>query len=142
MFVDESFSALESIKWIFKDEPYYLFAFDSPIEALSVMKALKFSVVVADQSMREMDGIEFFERAKQKSPDTLGIILTSYLDFDKALEALDKGLVNRFIKKPWNCIGLKQAVKTAVENYETNAEGKVFQGVGVPQPVANCPTIR
>jgi len=124
MFVDESFSALESIKWVFKDEPYYLFAFDSPLDALSVIKSLKFSVVVADQSMREMDGIEFFEKARQKSPNTLGIILTSYLDFDKALEALDKGLVDRFIKKPWNCIGLKQAVKMAVEHYEINAEAE------------------
>ena len=74
--------------------------------------------------MREMDGIEFFEKARQKSPNTLGIILTSYLDFDKALEALDKGLVDRFIKKPWNCIGLKQAVKMAVEHYEINAEAE------------------
>jgi len=122
MLVDESFSALESIKWVFKDEPYYLFPFDSPIDALSVIESLNFSVVVADQSMREMDGIEFFEKAKQKSPNTLGIILTSYLDFDKALEALDKGLADRFIKKPWNCIGLKQAVKMAVQNYEMNAE--------------------
>jgi len=122
MFVDESFSALEWVKWVFRDEPYYQFAFASPIDALSVIDSLKFSVVVAEQSMTKMDGIEFFKKAKQKSPDTLGIIMTSHLDFDKALDALDKGLVYHFIKKPWNCIGLKQAVKIAVEHYEINAE--------------------
>jgi DNA-binding NtrC family response regulator len=48
--------------------------------------------------------------------------MTSHLDFDKALDALDNGLVYRFIKKPWNCLGLRQAVKMAVEHYEINTE--------------------
>ena len=122
MFVDDSFSALESIKWIFRDEPYYLFAFANPVDALSVIESLKFSVVLAEQSMTKMGGIEFFKKAKQKSPDTLGIIMTSHLDFDKALDALDNGLVYCFIKKPWNCLGLRQAVKMAVEHYEINTE--------------------
>ena len=122
MFVDESFSALESIKWVFRDDPYYLFAFASPVDALSVIESLKFSVVLAEQSMTKMGGIEFLKKAKQKSPDTLGIIMTSHLDFDKALDALDNGLVYRFIKKPWNCLGLRQAVKLAVEHYEINTE--------------------
>jgi DNA-binding NtrC family response regulator len=122
MFVDDSFSVLEAIKWVFMDEPYYLFSFASPLDALSVIKTVNFSVVVADQSMTEMDGIDFFKKAKQKSPNTLGIIMTSYLDFDEALDALDNGLVYRFIKKPWNDLGLKQAVKMAVAHYEINAE--------------------
>jgi DNA-binding NtrC family response regulator len=122
MFVDESFSALEAIKWVFRDDPYYLFAFASPLDALSLIDSLKFSVVVAEQSMTKMDGIEFFKKAKQKSPNTLGIIMTTHLDFEKALDALDNGLVYRFIKKPWNCLGLKQVVKMAVAHYEINAE--------------------
>ncbi len=61
MFVDDSFSVHKSIKWIFRDEPYYLFAFASPLDALSVIDSQEFSVVVADQSMVEMDGIEFFK---------------------------------------------------------------------------------
>ena len=121
MIVDDSISVLESIKWVFMDDPYYLFTFDSPLDALRVMESLKFSVVVADQSMIEMDGMEFLKKAKQKSPNTVGIIMTSHLDFDKALDALDNGLVYRFIKKPWNDLGLRQAVKMAVAHYELKA---------------------
>jgi len=124
MVVDESSSALESIKWVFRDEPYYLFAFASPLDALSVIASLKFSLVVADQTMSEMDGIDFFKKARQRAPNTLGIIMTSYLDFDRALEALDKGLIYHFIKKPWNYLGLKETVKMAVEQYEINAEAE------------------
>jgi DNA-binding NtrC family response regulator len=130
MFVDDSFCALESIKWVFRDEPYHLFAFANPVDALNVIASLKFSVVLAEQSMAEMDGIEFFKKAKQRSPNTLGIIMTSYLDFDKALEALNKGLVYRFIKKPWDCLGLKQAVKTAVAHYEINTGTKTQPACG------------
>ena len=97
MFVDESVNVIESIKWVFRDDPYYLFAFSSPLYALSIIDSLKFSVVVAEQSMTKMNGIEFIKKAKQKSPDTLGIIMTSYLDFDRALDALDNGLIYRFI---------------------------------------------
>jgi len=124
MVVDESSSALESIKWVFRDEPYYLFAFASPLDALSVIASLTFSLVVADQTMSEMDGIDFFKKARQRAPNTLGIIMTSYLDFDRALEALDKGLIYHFIKKPWNYLGLKETVKMAVEQYEINAEAE------------------
>ena len=130
MFVDDSFNTLESIKWMFRDDPYYLFAFSSPLYALSIIDSLKFSVVVVEQSMTKMNGIEFIKKAKQKSPDTLGIIMTSYLDFDRALDALDNGLVYRFIKKPWNCLGLKQVVKMAVAHYEINTETGIQTAFG------------
>ena len=126
MFVDDSFSSLESIKLVFRDEPYYPFAFANPVDALSVIESLKFSVVLAEQSMTKMDGIEFFKKAKQKSPDTMGIIMTSYLDFDRALDALDNGLVYRFIKKPWNYLGLKQVVKMAVIQRYFSISGRAF----------------
>ncbi len=128
MVVDDSYSVLESIKWVFMDEPYYLFSFASPIDALSVINSLKFSVVVADQSMTEMDGIDFFKKAKQKAPNTIGIIMTSHLDFDEALNALDTGLIYRCIKKPWNDLGLKKAVKMAVAHYEINTEAQTVFG--------------
>lgn len=130
MCVDDSFSALESIKWVFRDEPYHLFTFASPLDALNLMESQEFAVVMADQSMTEMDGIEFFKKAKQESPNTLGIIMTFHLDLEKAVKALDQGLVYRFIKKPWNCVGLKQAVKMAVAHYEINAETRKQPALG------------
>lgn len=130
MCVDDSFSALESMKWVFRDEPYHLFAFASPLDALGVIDTQEFAVVMADQSMTEMDGIEFFKKAKQESPNTLGIIMTFHLDFDKALEALEKGWVYRFIKKPWDCLGLKQAVKMAVAHYEISTGTKTQTAFG------------
>jgi DNA-binding NtrC family response regulator len=114
MIVDESISILESLQQLFKDEPYYLFAFDNPLDALKVINTLKWDVVVADQTMQKMDGLEFLERIRFHSPHTMGIIMTKDDDIRANLEVLYAGNYYRFIKKPLDNIEFKQAVKAAL----------------------------
>jgi DNA-binding NtrC family response regulator len=119
MFVDDSISVLESLQWMFKDEPYYVFSFDNPLEALNVIKTLEWAVVVADQFMQSMDGLEFLKRVQAHSPHTMGIIMTGYDEVKEATDTLWSGCVYRFVKKPLNHNDIKQAVKAAIANYET-----------------------
>jgi len=111
---------LESLQWIFKDEPYSLFFSDNPLDALKVAKTLEWAVVVADQSMQNMDGLEFLKRFQTQSPPTIGIIMTGYNEIKDAMDTLYPGCVYRFVKKPLNHIKIKQAVKAAISDYETN----------------------
>ena len=120
MFVDDSISVLESLQWIFRDEPYYLFAFDNPFDALKVTKTLEWAVVVADQSMQNIDGLEFLKRIQAQSPHTMGIIMTGYNEIKETLDTLYPGCVYHFVKKPLNHIEIKTAVKAAIADYETN----------------------
>jgi DNA-binding NtrC family response regulator len=120
MFVDDSITVLESLQWLFKDEPYYVFSFDNPLDALKVTKTLEWAVVVADQFLQSMDGLEFLKRFQAQSPHTMGIIMTGYNEMKEAMETLYPGCVYRFVKKPLNYIEIKQAVKTAISDYETN----------------------
>ena len=120
MIVDNSTSVLESLKWVFMEEPYYLFAFDSPLDALSVIKSLEFAVVVADQSMNEMAGIEFLEKVKQRSPDTKGIIMYGFVEPDTASNPIN----HIFIKKPLDINEIKQVVAIAIARYEINVESR------------------
>jgi len=124
MFVDDSISVLESLQWMFKDEPYYVFSFDNPLDALNVIKTLEWAVVVADQFMQSMDGLEFLKRVQVQSPHTMGIIMTSHDEMKEATETLDPDRVYRFVKKPLNHIEIKQAVKAAITDYETNTDVK------------------
>ena len=119
MFVDDSISVLESPQWMFKDEPYYVFSFDNHLDALNVIKTLEWAVVVADQFVQSMDGLEFLKRVQAQSPHTMGIIMTSFDEMKEATDTLDPGRVYRFIKKPLNHIEIKQAVKAAIAVYET-----------------------
>jgi len=124
MFVNDSINVINSIKRFFKDETYHFFGFDDPFEALDKIKEDEFAVVVADQSMSKIGVIEFFKKAKQKSPNTVGIVMASCFKLDKASDALDDGLIYRFNKKPWNDLGLKKAVKMAITHYEISQQGR------------------
>ena len=114
MFVDDSISVLESLKWIFMDEPYHIFLFDSPLKALKAIDSKEFSVVVADQSMPEMTGIEFLKKVKQRSPDTVGMLMSGFVETETVSNAVNRGVVNQFIEKPLDINEIKQAVATAL----------------------------
>ena len=120
MFVDDSLSVLESLQWLFKDEPYYVFSFNNPFEALNVIKTLDWAVVVAEQSMQKMDGLEFLKRVQEHSPYTMGIIMSGYTEMKEAMDTLYPSGIYRFVKKSIDNIEIKQAVKAAIEDYEIN----------------------
>lgn len=124
MIVDHAISTRESLRWIFKEEPYHLFAFDRPLDALSALEKTEFAVVITEQSMPGMEGIEFLKKVKAKSPYTLGIIMTGYIALDKGLDAIESDYVYQFVKKPIEGRRIKQAVEMAIAHYEIELEGQ------------------
>lgn len=118
MFVDNAANVLDILKWIFKKEPYSLFAFENPLDALNYMRHTKFSAVLVDHYMPEMSGIEFLRVAKKISPDTPGIIMTSLVDLETKWDFSENGLVYRFISKPWQKEELKEVIQRAVALYQ------------------------
>jgi diguanylate cyclase len=124
MFVDDSISVLESLRLIFMDEPYHVFAFNSPHEALCAIEGKKFAVVVAEQSMTEMDGIEFLNKVKQRSPDTEGIIMYGFVRPRTGSNAIIHRDVYRFIKKPLDINDIKQAVAVVLVQYGINIQNR------------------
>jgi len=126
MFVDNAANVLEILKWIFNDEPYKVFVSESPEEALNTIKDTEFAVVLTDQKLPEMSGTEFLRMVKKRSPYTVGIIMTESIEPEMALDAIDRGYVYRFVIKPWNQEELKEAVRTAFENYEMTLKNRRY----------------
>ena len=120
MFVDDSFSVLESLQWLFKDEPYYVFSFNNPFDALNVIKTLEWAVVVVEQSMQKMDGVELLKKVQAHSPYTMGVIMAEYTEMKKAMDTLYPSGIYRFVKKPLDNFEIKQAVRAAITDYEAN----------------------
>ena len=129
MFVDDSISVLESLRLIFMDEPYHIFAFNSPHEALCATEGKEFAVVVAEQSMTEMDGIEFLNKVKQRSPDTECIIMYGFVKPRTVSNAITRGDVYRFIKKPLDINEIKQAVAVVLVGYEINVDKRARMSI-------------
>ena len=126
MFVDTAANVLEILRWVFKDKPYDLFISESPDDALSQMKETEFALVLADQDMPEMSGTEFLRLVKTKSPCTVGMIMTGFIEPEIALNAIDRGYVYRFVTKPWDKEDLKEAVRSGIELYKMRLENSRY----------------
>jgi response regulator RpfG family c-di-GMP phosphodiesterase len=119
MFVDDSISELESLQYLFKDEPYYVFVFDNPLDALNLSKTLEWAVVVVDQSMHNMDCVEFLNKVRIHSPQTIGIIMSGYDETKEGGALLYPDRVYRYIQKPLDDIEIRHVLRTAIADYET-----------------------
>ncbi len=117
LFIDDDSAVLDALKWTFADEPYECFTCKSAGEALSLITELDFAVVVSDQRMPEMSGIDFLEEIKSQRPATIRILMTAYQEMNLILNAVNKGHVYNLIFKPWDEVELKRIIKNAVEDY-------------------------
>lgn len=97
-------------------EFYIVKTCNSPIEALKLVKNNTFDVIVVDQHMPEMSGINFLARIHKNLHDTAFIIVTGYSDTDEILNAINDGRVFYYIKKPWSLEDLEMLIKKAIDN--------------------------
>lgn len=76
-----------------------------------------FAVIISDQKMPDMDGIELLARVKEIAPDTVRIMLTGYADLETAIEAVNSGYIFRFLTKPCPPQTLATAIDTGIEQH-------------------------
>jgi len=86
-------------------------------EGLQIMKKEDIHLVITDQRMPEMTGIEFLEKIMPDYPDCIRMILTGFSDVEAIIQAINKGRVYRYITKPWNRDELKVTMDRALEAY-------------------------
>jgi len=96
----------------------------SPKEALEIAKNRQVAVILTDQRMPEMSGIELLSELRDNDPDCVRMILTGYSDIDDIIGAVNRGLVYRYITKPWEQLEVSNALKTAIEYYHELVESR------------------
>ena len=96
-------------------EPY---AANSGREALGLLSQHDFAMIISDQRMPEMSGLEFLKKAAKFRPQTVRILLTGYTEVDTLVEAINSGVVYKYLGKPWMNDDLVQVVKRALEHFE------------------------
>lgn len=110
--VDDEPSLLRALRWLLRGEFDVVVASD-PVQALMLLRADDFDVVLSDQRMPGMTGAEFLQRAKEVSPCTVRLLLTGYADFSAVVSALNEGDVFRYLSKPWDNHKLLRSVQDA-----------------------------
>ena len=118
LIVDDNKNILNTLKRLFVDEGYSIYTAQSGEEGLKVLESEKIDLIISDQKMPGMNGIEFLERTVENYPDVIPIILTGQAELSDAIRAVNNGCVYKFIQKPWNNEDLKITVRRALEQYD------------------------
>lgn len=101
LFVDDEENILNSVERLFSGSGIRVLKACSAREALSILSREDVAVLVSDNLMPGMKGIELFSKARDMSPDTVRVLMTAYADLETAVDAINRGEVFRFIVKPW-----------------------------------------
>jgi DNA-binding NtrC family response regulator len=103
---------------LFLHEGYQILVAHSPAEAFELLASHRVGVILADQRMPEMSGIEFLSRAKRLYPEVVRIILSGHADLELIAEAFNQGAIYKYITKPWNDGEMLNSVKEAFLEHE------------------------
>ena len=115
LFVDDEENILKSLDRLFLDEDYNTMTATSGEDGLRLVVDNRIDLIISDQMMPGMKGVEFLSEVKDISPDTVRILLTGYADLEATIGAINKGEVYRFITKPWSDEELLVTVKQSLE---------------------------
>lgn len=117
LFVDDEQNVLSAVERLFRHIEITIWTASSALEALAFFENGEIAVIVSDNLMPGMKGVELLAKVKDKSPDTVRILMTAYADLETAIEAINQGEVFRFIIKPWVDDKLVDTVKEGLARH-------------------------
>ncbi len=113
LFVDDEERILTALRSVFRTQ-YDVVTTAQPFDALKMVESSTFPVVVSDQRMPGMLGVEFLRKVREVSPGTVRILLTGYSDLASMVGSINDGEVYRFISKPWDTHEIQEIVADAI----------------------------
>ncbi|OFZ30467.1 MAG: hybrid sensor histidine kinase/response regulator [Bdellovibrionales bacterium RIFCSPHIGHO2_01_FULL_40_29] len=115
--LDDEPDNLDALERIFRKK-YQVLKATTPEQAFHVLDNYPaLSVIISDQRMPLITGVEFLEKSITTHPDTVRILLTGYTDIESVIGAVNKGQIYRYLTKPWDPIDLMNTVDQATEKY-------------------------
>jgi len=118
LLVDDEPNVLSSLKRLFRRDGHLIYTANGGAEGLEILAQYPIDVIMSDQRMPGMTGVEFLRAAKAKYPETIRIILSGYAELQYVTEAINEGAIYRFLSKPWDDEQLREQVQKAFEHSE------------------------
>jgi response regulator RpfG family c-di-GMP phosphodiesterase len=118
MIVDDEEIILAALQETLRRANYQSVTFTDPRAAVAELKRRQFSVIITDQTMPELSGLELLAEARKLQPYATRILITAVLSLDTVIDAINKGEIFRFIVKPWLREEFLATVQNAVQRYE------------------------
>jgi signal transduction histidine kinase len=121
LFVDDEVDNVDALERLFRKD-YEVLKATSGEEGLKLIKNQEIAVIISDQRMPQMTGVEFLKKSISSHPDTVRMLLTGYTEVESIIAAINSGQIYRYITKPWDPNDLKTAMNQAVERYTLGRE--------------------
>lgn len=119
LIVDDEENVALALKGVLCIDGYHIITANSSAEGFELLANNRVAVVVADQRMPVMNGVEFLSRVKELYPDTVRIIISGYGDLETLTDAINLGAIYKFLSKPWNEDAIREKIGEAFRQYES-----------------------
>ena len=116
LYVDDEENNLMSFKATFRIK-YNIYTANSADEAMKILDSKHLDIIITDQRMPNMTGVEFLEKVLEKNPEPMRILLTGYADMNAVIDAVNKGKIFHYLSKPWDEDELDITIKRAYDVY-------------------------
>jgi len=125
LYVDDESDNLVVFKAAFRRH-YNIYTANSAKEGMAILSQFDIQLIITDQRMPGITGVEFLKSAVRKHPKLIRMILTGYSDIEVVIQSINQGHVYRYITKPWDKNELKLIIDNALETYRLKNENQIL----------------
>ena len=125
LIVDDEIRVLDVLVKTFESD-YSIYKATNGLDALEILKKSSVQVIITDERMPKMGGMSFLKSAREILPNTVNIILTAYTDLSVAIDAINSGIVYRYLVKPWDTEELRITIRQAFERFDLFNDNKLL----------------
>jgi DNA-binding NtrC family response regulator len=124
LLVDDEDNIVRSLMRLLHGEGYNILTADSGQQGLELLRENEVGVIISDQRMPEMSGVQFLGKVKDLFPDTVRIMLSGYTDLNSVTDAINEGAIFKFLTKPWDDELLRRNISEAFRHFELSHENQ------------------
>jgi CheY-like chemotaxis protein len=124
LLVDDEPNILAALRRLLRRDGYDIVADTDAHAALRRLETEDFDVIVSDQRMPDITGVEFLRRAKTLRPHSMRIVLSGYTDLDSVTSAINEGAIYKFLTKPWDDDQLRSHIAAAMRHKHLESDNR------------------
>jgi len=131
--VDDEPNILSALRRLFRSEGFQVKTAVGGAAGLALLETETVDLVISDMRMPEMDGAEFLQKVRERTPDTVRLLLTGYSEVTSIIGAINRGEIYRYITKPWDDHDIVLIVRQALERKALDLEKKRLERLTIAQ---------
>lgn len=124
LIVDDDLNIVNSLKRLLRKDGYHIVTAESGPEGLQRLAENEVDVIVSDQRMPGMTGVEFLRRTKELYPETIRMVLSGFTELCTITDAINEGAIYKFLTKPWDDERVRTHIQEAFHQKEMADDNK------------------